>query len=160
MSKTLLLAFQPIKHCKTFTVIGPQQHLIWKILENMFSKHLHILGLPPVRQMNERHFKFPFWLLLPFSSEVRELGEINMFQACLPHKIISKPFSAVVSEERVAKSTARRGRPTPGHSLQREKIQLPNLIKNSLTISMPVKEVCGWRSPVVNCSREEVLRSK
>lgn len=68
------------------------------------------------------------------------------------------PFFGVVSEKWVAEPAARSARhsagSTPGHSRQREKIQLPNLIKNSLTVSAP----CGLRSKV-NCLREERLNS-
>jgi hypothetical protein len=54
------------------------------------------------------------------------------------------PFSGVVSEKLVAELAARSARhsagSTPGHSCQREKIQLPNLIKNSPTVSAPLKK--------------------
>lgn len=68
------------------------------------------------------------------------------------------PFSGVVSEKRVAEPAARSARlsagSTPGQSHQREKIQLPNLIKNSLTVSATLKncEMGSW----VNCLWEVV----
>lgn len=68
------------------------------------------------------------------------------------------PFSGVVSEKRVAEPAAHSARlsagSTPGQSHQREKIQLPNLIKNSLTVSATLKncEMGSW----VNCLWEVV----
>ena len=87
---------------------------------------------------------------MPFSSEAWIVKEVNIFETVLPHTVISMPFSGGVSEKRVAKPAARSARlsagSTPGQSHQREKIQLPNLIKNSLTVSATLKNCETWEA--------------